>query len=386
MISAESAIRDTRTLIGIDSQNPGPLEGACAEWVGNRLADLGLQPALQPVTAGRSNIVATVPGSGTAPRLVLLAHMDTVPAGHGWTFPPFGAMIADDRIYGRGACDMKAGLAVALNLLGWLAADQVQPAGDVVLVATVDEEGPDMSGAHALARSAILRPDDQILALEPTGLRLRIAQMGLRWVTITVSGRMAHAGRAHLGIDANHVLCRIVDSLKDAVDSLPYRDPVLGRARMTCGTIAGGEAVNVVPPLARAQIDLRLVPPMTPDSLMDLVRRQAADVIAAFPGAGYELTPLGAERPPVRADNDAPVIRALRRAYQECTGAVLPSGGADGHEAYTDASMVAAVTGSTSATVFGPGSTDDAHASDEFVRVADIELMCRVMTQLVRSW
>jgi succinyl-diaminopimelate desuccinylase len=104
MISAESAIRDTRTLIGIDSQNPGPLEGACAEWVGNRLADLGLQPALQPVLAGRSNIVATVPGSGTAPRLVLLAHMDTVPAGHGWTFPPFGALSAFDRIYGRGAC------------------------------------------------------------------------------------------------------------------------------------------------------------------------------------------------------------------------------------------------------------------------------------------
>jgi succinyl-diaminopimelate desuccinylase len=312
--------------------------------------------------------------------------MDTVPVGHGWTFPPFGAKIADDRIYGRGACDMKAGLAVALNLLGWLAAEQAQPAGDVVLIATVDEEGPDMSGAHALAQSAILRPDDQILALEPTGLRLRIAQMGLRWVTITVSGRMAHAGRAHLGIDANHVLCRIVDSLKDAVDSLPYRDPVLGRAKMTCGTIAGGEAVNVVPPLARAQIDLRLVPPMTPDSLMDLVRRRAADVIAAFPGAGYELTPLGAERPPVRADDDAPVVRALRRAYQECTGAALPSGGADGHEAYTDASMVAAVTGSTSATVFGPGSTDNAHASDEFVSVADIELMCRVMTQLIRSW
>ena len=79
-----------------------------------------------------------------------------------------------------------------------------------------------MSGAHALGQSAILRPDDQILALEPTGLRLRIAQMGLRWVTITVSGRMAHARPGELGIDANHVLCRIVDSLKDAVDSLPY--------------------------------------------------------------------------------------------------------------------------------------------------------------------
>jgi succinyl-diaminopimelate desuccinylase len=386
MISAASAIRDTRTLIGIDSQNPGPLEGACAEWVGNRLTDLGLQPTLQPVTDGRSNIVATVSGSGTAPRLVLLAHMDTVPVGRGWTFPPFGAVIANDRIYGRGACDMKAGLAVAVNLLGWLAAEEVRPAGDVVLIATVDEEGPDMSGAHALVDSGNLRPDDQILALEPTGMRLRIAQMGLRWVTVTVSGRMAHAGRAHLGIDANHVLCRIVDDLKQAVDGLPYQDAILGRPKMTCGTIAGGEAVNVVPPLARAQIDLRLVPPMKPEDLTDLLRRRADEVVAAFPGAHYEINPLGAERPPVRAADDAPIVQALRRAYQACTDAVLPAGGNDGHEAYTDASMVAALTGTTSATVFGPGSTDHAHASDESVSIADVELMCRIMTQLLRGW
>ena len=386
MIPVARTVRDTMTLIGIDSQNPGPLEGACAEWVGNKLADLGLQPAAQPVLGARSNIVAAIAGAGTAPRLILLAHMDTVPVGHGWTFPPFGAVVARDRIYGRGACDMKAGLAVAVNLLGWLAAEKIEPRGDVMFVATVDEEGPDMSGARALVRSGVLRPDDQILALEPTGMRLRIAQMGLRWITLTVFGRMAHAGRAHLGIDANHVLCRIVDSLKDAVDSLPHEDALLGRPRMTCGTIAGGEAVNVVPPQAQAQIDLRLVPPMTAKDVTDLVRRRADGVIAAFPGSRYEISLLGPERPPVRAADDAPIVRALRNAYHACTKAKLAEGGADGHEAYTDASMVAALTGTASATVFGPGSTDHAHASDEFVSVDDIEMTCRVMTELVRKW
>ena len=386
MIPAESVVRDARELIKIDSQNPGPLEGACAEWVGNRLADLGLHSAMQPVTDGRANVVAEVAGVGAAPRLVLLAHMDTVPIGRGWTFPPLGAVVARERIYGRGACDMKAGLAVAINLLGWLVAEPFRPAGDVLLIATVDEEGPDMGGAQALVRSGLLRPEDQILALEPTGLRLRLAQMGLRWITLTVYGRMAHAGRPQLGLDANHVLCRIVDELKNAVDGLPYQDEILGRPSVTCGTLAGGVAANVVPPSAQAQLDLRLVPPMSPTDITDLVRQCADQVITAFPGASFEVRPLGSERPPVRADENSLIVSGLRAAYSSCTSATLPSGGDDGHEAYTDASMIAALTGSTSATVFGPGSTDHAHTSDEFVSLADIDMACRVMTELVRSW
>ncbi|ROO87239.1 succinyl-diaminopimelate desuccinylase [Actinocorallia herbida] len=386
MISLDRVISDTRSLIGIDSQNPGPLEGKCAEWVGNRLTEAGLDVERMPVAEGRDNIVARVPGEGTAPRLVLLGHMDTVPVGEGWTFPPLGGAIADGRLYGRGACDMKAGLALSINLLDALAAGGRPPAGDVLLVATVDEEAPDMAGAHRLVESGLLRPDDQVLALEPTGMRLRIAQMGLRWLTLRVRGRMAHAGRAHLGIDANHLMAKIVDRLKTVFAALPYEDELLGRPRFTCGTFHGGVATNVVPPSCEAGLDVRIVPPMTPAHAQAIVDRVAAAVIAEYPGAEYVIEPLGAERPPVRASDDAPVVRGLRAAHLEHTGRAVPVGGADGHEAYTDASMVAALTGSTSCTVFGPGATDQAHTADEYVPLADLDLGARMLGTLVNNW
>ncbi|MFD4609546.1 M20 family metallopeptidase [Streptomyces sp. NPDC058440] len=386
MISPDVVLTDTRTLIGIDSQNPGPLEGKCAEWVGNRLTDAGVATERMPVAEGRDNVVARVPGEGSAPRLVLLSHMDTVPVGEGWTFPPLGGAVADGRLYGRGACDMKAGLALSINLLDALTANGRPPAGDVLLVATVDEEAPDMAGAHRLVESGLLRPDDQVLALEPTGMRLRIAQMGLRWLTLRVHGRMAHAGRANLGIDANHLMAKIVDRLKTVFAALPYEDPLLGRPRFTCGTVRGGVATNVVPPVCEAGLDIRIVPPLTPAHAVELVERVAAAVIEEHPGARYEIDPLGAERPPVRAADDSRIVRGIRAAYREHTGQSVPVGGADGHEAYTDASMVAALTGSTSCTVFGPGATDQAHTADEYVPLADLDLGAQVLWTLVDNW
>jgi succinyl-diaminopimelate desuccinylase len=386
VIDVETTIADTQALIRIDSQNPGVQEAQCGEWVGNRLADMGLAADIEHVEGKRSNLIATIPGAGDAPRLVLLAHLDTVPIGTGWTLPPLDAVIQGDRIYGRGACDMKGGMAVALGLLEQLQRRGIGIAGDLVFVATVDEEAPDMAGAHHLVASGRLRPDDQVLALEPTGMRLRLAQMGLRWLNITVTGRMAHAGRAHLGIDSAHVMARIVDRLKQHIAGLPFVDDILGRPRFTCGTFHAGVATNVVPPTAEASFDIRIVPPMSIEEVIPMVEQIADTVIADFPGASYAVTPRGAPRPPVRAAESSAIIRGLRAAYAKEVGSDLPHGGDDGHEAYTDASMVAALTGSMSCTVFGPGSTDQAHTADEFVPIADLDLAGRVLWRLAQDW
>ncbi len=310
-------VRDTVALVRIDSQNPGVGEEACARWTHGRLRNAGIEVTTRQASPGRDNVVARVAGRGDGPRLVLLAHLDTVPIGEGWTVPPLKGLIRNGRVYGRGAADMKAGLAVAISLLEDLASGE-PPRGDVVLCATVDEEGPDMAGAHALVADGLVGLGDQVLALEPTGLRLRIAQVGLRWLELTVHGRMAHAGRAHLGIDANHVVARVVDRLKERIAGLPYRDELLGCPLFTCGVLAGGVATNVVPPSSRAQLDIRLVPPMTTDDALTLARAVVEETLVDFPGATYDLCGLGVARPPVRAADDAYVaarrLRGRRRA------------------------------------------------------------------------
>jgi succinyl-diaminopimelate desuccinylase len=386
MIDIKKVIEDTQDLIRIDSQNPGTQEEACGNWVKQRLIGMGLKIEEFIVETNRKNILATISGTSGAPRLVILGHLDTVPIGSGWSIPPLEGKIIDQKIYGRGACDMKGGVAVSLGLLEALIKNNVHPAGDILFVATVDEEAPDMAGAQAFVKSGLLREDDQVIALEPTGTRLRIAQMGLRWLDVRVTGRMAHAGRAHLGIDSAHVMSRIVDRLKSHVESLPHLDPILGRPRFTCGVFNSGVATNVVPPTAEAKFDIRIVPPMKIDDVIPMVEKIAAEVMQDFPGATFDVHGLGVARPPVQASDESIIVTGLRSAYREVVGSEIPVGGNDGHEAYTDASMVAALTESTSCTVFGPGSTDQAHTADEFVSIADLELVSKVMWHLVTNW
>ena len=386
MINLDRVIKDTQQLVRIDSQNPGVQEAMATEWVGNRLSEMGLAPKLQNVEPGRENVIAEIPGDPTVPRLVLLAHLDTVPIGGGWTEDPLGGEIKDGLIFGRGSCDMKGGVAISLGLMEALQTRKAGIAGDVVFVGTVDEEAPDMLGAQKLVAEAFIRPDDQVLALEPTGTKLRIAQMGLRWLRVNVTGRMAHAGRAHLGIDSAHVMSRIVDRLKNEVAQLDHEDEILGRPRFTCGTFHAGVATNVVPPSAEAYFDMRIVPPMKIDDVIPMVSGVAEGIVSEFPGATFEVSPLGAPRPPVRASDESKIVSGLRASYENQTGKQMPFGGDDGHEAYTDSSMVAALTGSKSCTVFGPGSTDRAHTADEFVPIADLELVSKVIWHMADNW
>ena len=385
-IDDSRVIEDLAELVRIDSQNPGPGEAGCAAWVASSLEEAGICVMRQSVARGRENLLASVSATKPAgPRLVLLAHLDTVPIGTGWTVDPLGAEIRNGRLYGRGAADMKAGLAIALGLLRAAAAARGCRC-DLVLAATVDEEGPNMLGAHALVDAGSLRRTDQLLALEPTGLRLRIAQVGLRWLSVTVYGRMAHAGRAHLGVDANHVMSRLVDRLKERVLDWNVEHPLLGRPRFTCGKIEGGVAPNVVPGTCTAEFDLRVVPPLEPSDAESLVTSVAEEVVAEFPGSRCEITPLGVARPPVQASADSRIVQGIEAAFRRVTGGPLARGGDDGHEAYTDSSMISALTGSTSATVFGPGSSDQAHVADEYVALEDLVVAARTLESLIAGW
>lgn len=374
-----------RQLVRIDSQNPVPGEAECVCFVAQWLGGIGLTPSETPVPGHPPNLVVRLPGRGERPALVLLGHMDTVPVGSGWREDPFAGTLRDDRLYGRGAADMKGGLAVLLLLVRDLLREHVELAGDLIVAATVDEEGPDMAGAAALVQSAAIPRAALVLALEPTDLRLRIAQVGAMWYEVTTVGRMAHAGRAPLGVDANHAMALIVTELKESVAALPYRHPILGAPHLTASRLEGGFKTNVVPEKCRAEFDFRIVPPMTPDDADTLIRQASDRAVRKIPGARVTVRNLGRRRPPVQAPEDSPLVTALKGAFLRVTGRTIEVGGRDGHEAYTDASLVATLTGNPHCTVFGPGNTDVAHTVDEYVDVEQLEVASRVLRELVRS-
>jgi succinyl-diaminopimelate desuccinylase len=153
-VESAPAVALTRDLVRIRSENPTGSEAEIAAFAHAWLAALpGTEVIEQEVTPGRANVVARLEGEDKLPPLILMAHMDTVPAGGGWSHEPFAADLVNGRIYGRGACDMKSGLATAMCAFAAVARSGRKPRRSLVFCATVDEEGPHMMGVNALVDS-----------------------------------------------------------------------------------------------------------------------------------------------------------------------------------------------------------------------------------------
>ena len=386
MNAASEVVRLAQELIRIPSTNPDGSEAECAGFVREWLLRSGAQTQRQEVfppqqgMPARENIIATLKGRGRKPALVLLAHLDTVPPGEGWETDPFAAQLREGRLYGRGASDMKGGLAA--SLLAFRRALRCgQPLqGDLILCATVDEEGPDMAGANAFARSGRVGPQDMVIAAEPTRNRLCLAHKGALWYRIEVRGRMAHAGKAHLGADANQALAWIITELGRGMSRWSFEHPLLGRPGLTVGQMAGGIKTNVVPNSSWAEVDLRIVPPISLEEANAFIRQGCDGVRAAVPGATAKVQPLGLQRAPLEVREEAAVVEAFRQGYRRAMGEELRI---EGFPAYTDAGVVAMVTGNTQCVVFGPGDMDLAHTVNEYALVSELEAAERILSETI---
>ena len=189
------AVELTRELVRLPSENPPATEQRVGEFVAQWLRRVpGVEVEVFEVQPGRSNVVGRLRSGSSAPAVAILAHMDTVPVGDGWSKDPFGGEIEHGRLYGRGSCDMKAGLACAMVALKRAAAQKSSPRRDILVCATVDEEGSHMLGGMDLIRHGIVDKDSFVVATEPTGLEIIIAHKGLVWLEVEAIGKLAHAG------------------------------------------------------------------------------------------------------------------------------------------------------------------------------------------------
>jgi succinyl-diaminopimelate desuccinylase len=375
----DEAVQVTGDLIKIPSLNPTVGEKEISYYVERYMKEAGVEVMRKNVLPDRDNIIGRIRGSGQRPALAIVAHMDTVPLGDGWTKPPYEAVIEEGRMYGRGAADMKSGLAASLVTLKYLAQSRKTLKGDFLLCATIDEESH-MRGAIDLADAGIVHNDMTLIATEPSNLHMVVAHKGVAWFEIKTYGKNAHAGTPYKGADAAHAMALILVKIKQKIAELEMEDPLVGRTYVSIGRIEGGQKTNVVCGTCRAEIDIRYPPPLTPESLTQLVQEIVQTAGKEVAGTRGEVQPMTPPRPSLRIDPQARILDDMRKAYRETMGSEIKEIGVP---YYTDVGMISVKTGNQKCLVFGPGNIEQAHAPDEYVEIDQIRKATQILARTV---
>lgn len=382
MVDEDFAWRLAQELVRIDSSDPGAYEDEIERFVKalveaqlERLSHLVLH-AVQieelEVLPGRRNLMITVPGVSDEARLVYICHMDTVTLGDGWdaNTPPLGAVVCNDRLYGRGACDMKGGLACAIaaliHTLERVAADGALPRRGFSLICSVDEEDF-MRGSEAAIDAGWVGSREWVLDTEPTDGQIQVAHKGRTWFEIEMAGVTAHASQPWKGADAVAAMAEVVCSLRRVFAALPAHDE-LGPSTITFGQIEGGYRPYVVPDRAKVWVDMRLAPPTDTATAINMVEQAIAGAEAAVPGCRGSYTVTG-DRPAIERDPNSPLLAVLKRAADDVTDEDTTVGFFTG---YTDTAIIAGKTGNRNCMSYGPGSLALEHKPNEYVPHADI--------------
>ena len=358
-------------LVRRPSPNPPGSEASVARFLAETCERLRLRAELEEVIPGRPNVYASL-GPAEEPGLLFLVHTDTVPAGQGWSRPPFGGELADGRVIGRGAADMKAGIAAAVIAMAALQRAGHELSRPVALAAVIDEEE---TGAGV--RALLERPGFGALAAivpEPTELQTVIACRGNCYVDVEISGRSAHAGSPQEGRNAIYGAARVVDAIRRLHDGLASRrHPLLGAASWSVGMIQGGTGTAMVPDRCRISVDRRLLPGERGED----AQAQLDDAIASLDLGGDDLrarTELLMEIPSFELEPGDDLVRGLQRASVD---AGAPEQPAAGWVAACDGGYLMRHAGIPSV-VLGPGSVvDQAHRPDESVPIAEVEVAAR---------
>ncbi len=357
-------------------------EAAAAQWVAERCQEMGLTTHVEEVVPGRPNVIAHY-GTSDGPTLMFEGHTDVVTEGNPaeWTDPPFSATLRDGRIYGRGANDMKAGLVCALIASKAIVQSGVKLHGNLLIGAVCDEEGRMIGIKHFVERGWADKVDAAIVC-EPEENHLCIAQKGVMWLHITLSGVMAHGAMPLTGCNTAYPKARFlaqVEQLEARTIAQHGRHEFLGQPSITPTILLSpprghGEAQNnVMPGASEVTLDCRLIPGQEPEALCAEVEQLLQAVVASDARLRYQLNVIEVRHPTATPRNH-PVVTTLASAYRDLTGEPEIYGGVPGS---TDGTILNARKGIPIVTC-GPGDIHIPHHIDEWVSVAEIKTAARM--------
>ena len=400
----EEIVAFTADLIRVPTVNPpGEAYRDCAELIGRRLAEAGLD--VQYVEAEglpehttehpRVNVIGRGVGTGAGKRIHLNGHFDVVPPGDGWSIDPFGGVVKDGRIYGRGASDMKSGIAAAVFAVEAIRRAGIDLGGAVDISGTVDEESGGFAGVAHLCRTGIISAHNTGYAIipEPFGPdRVCVGHRGAYWFDVVARGRAAHGSMPHLGRNAIEDMGAVLEAFRTGLapvlatrrSALPVVPDLSRHPSLNVNAVEGGQAGEAVqsPCVAdrcTATFDRRFISEESFSEVRDEIASLVARVAAAEPGRDLAVVDRMVVHP-VQTPPGSPLVTALSNAIRAVRGrdpALVASPGT------YDQKHFARVGGIEHCVAYGPGPLAEAHQPDESCSMEDLVACTQVLALAV---
>lgn len=364
-------------LIRIPSVNPDDAPGTdrtheqdIAEWLKPFLEGHGFEVTLEEVLPGRPNLIARSPGGDDRKRIMLAPHLDTVGVG-GMTIDPFCGELKDGKIWGRGASDTKGPMAAMIMSL----IENKEILADLPVaidfVAFMGEESTQQGSKHFAKHHG----EEYVFGIagEPTSLDLVHVTKGATWITVEAHGKAAHSSQPQLGENAIMILARSLDMINRKLSNrlATYTHPILGHSTLNIGTIRGGSRPNIVPDYASAQIDFRTTPSLQEaGGAVKLLESFIEEMQLPIKVKSYH------ENPPMETAADHLYIQKILESSTESSTVGAPW--------FSDAAHLTA--GGIPSICAGPGSIDQAHTKDEWIKISDLEAGVGFFSNFVRSF
>lgn len=375
-----------KELIAIPSVNPMGRDVSGPEFFEAHLSDflcgffdrLGVEfERLEPAPR-RPNVIARWNSAAGRLTVLLDAHQDTVPTD-GMIVDPFHPVEQDGRIYGRGACDVKGGLAAMLSAFARLVEERPPRAANVVISCTCDEEATVLGITDLVqlwsdpsrAGSLLSKPPDAAVVAEPTGLNVVVAHKGVTRWKIRTTGRACHSARPSEGVNAIYRMATVLNCLQEYAERLPQSispHPLCGRPTLSVGRIEGGLSVNTVPDSCTIEVDRRVIPGEDAEHVIEDVAHFLRERLE------FEIENLSPwlTAPPLADEHNGPWADRLLTHIEAVAGPHRTIGVPYG----THASRIAAA--GVPAVVFGPGSVEQAHTHDEWISIMELKQAAEV--------
>lgn len=373
-------------LVSIPSVNPmgrdvsGPPFGEerMTAFLETWFEELGVPHEKVEVLPGRHNVFARYEAGADRPTVLLDAHQDTVPV-EGMTIDPFDPVVKDGKLYGRGACDVKGGMAAMLTAFARLVRERPPEAANVVMSCSCEEEA-EAFGVKDLRRlwtepdrgiSLLNAPPDMAVVAEPTDLNIVVAHRGATRWKLQTSGKACHSSRPSEGVNAIYKMAKVLIGLENYAQHLSESvtpHPLCGSATISVGRIEGGLSVNTVPDRCTIEIDRRVIPGEDGAAVV----ADVTDYLQQHVDVDFEMLPPWLTGVPLSDRNNGVLAERLMRQVDRVAGARSIVGVAYG----TNASRIAET--GVPAVVFGPGSIAQAHTDEEWIDLNELEQAAEV--------